>query len=265
MYKKGGWRQKGKGGWRAGGMHDDERGGPARARRRLPAVIFSMAVSSVTLRVSDIEKSVAFYVGTLRMQVVAEVVLPAAAAAEPSTRVCRVGWAGGVVVELVQELPAPDLQQEAPPGLSCAPDTKRDAWVWLGLGNFPDVAGTIAGLQQAGVASATLQGQFLDIGFVGHFSDPDGYMLEALQTTMEASFRPSPCTAPHNPLRAVAPMVAQLKLNVTDPQVSCIPIHSRTASSSLPVLSYLRQLLISAICIRFPRLMFLLGSGFFTA
>eukprot|EP00403_Amphidinium_massartii_P007863 CAMPEP_0178371624 /NCGR_PEP_ID=MMETSP0689_2-20121128/924_1 /TAXON_ID=160604 /ORGANISM="Amphidinium massartii, Strain CS-259" /LENGTH=313 /DNA_ID=CAMNT_0019991503 /DNA_START=29 /DNA_END=966 /DNA_ORIENTATION=- len=160
-----------------------------------------------TLRASNVEQSVQFYTKALGMQLL-----------HHSPQCALVGWPDrGALVEL---LAAP--QHAAKQGW-CSPDTRRDAFVWLGLANLPDVQASIDGLNKypGCKTNARLQGQLVgdtgDIGFVGHFSDPDGYCLEALQDCMECDFV-APAKPPENTLRAEVPVLGQLKINSKQPE-----------------------------------------------
>jgi len=183
--------------------------------------------AAVTLRVTDLERSLAFYTQVLGMQMVGDSAAGCTVGSKPDgRRACLVCWqqdGGGAAVELLQVGAGGEGRTENDKygGSSCKPDTRRDAWVWLGLGGIPDVDSAVAGLVAAGAQDARVQGQFLDIGYVGHLPDPDGYMLEVLQTVMEKSFRPElvPVPAP-TALRAVAPAITQFKMNITDPKRS---------------------------------------------
>ncbi|KAK3256899.1 hypothetical protein CYMTET_33992 [Cymbomonas tetramitiformis] len=62
-----------------------------------------------------------------------------------------------------------------------------------------------------------LTGDTGDIGFVGHFSGPDGYALEALQSTLNCN-NPAPSSIPSSPLCAERPVLGQLKVNTKDPE-----------------------------------------------
>lgn len=187
--------------------------------------------AAVTLRVADLNRARAFYCGTLGMKAGPEVEV-----AESHRRACLIYWEHdeGICVGAVELLEVAAGVQEAGAQKRCEegervsgdargwcnPDTRRDAWVWLGLGCIPDVDAAVAGLQDAGV-NARLQGQFLDIGYVAHFVDPDGYKLEVLQQTMQRNFRRQDLPpAPPTPLRAPAPAITQFKFNISNVEAS---------------------------------------------
>eukprot|EP00971_Amphidinium_carterae_P129727 2569676-Amphidinium_carterae.1 len=176
------------------------------------ASVASTSLACATLRVSNLERSIKFYTSALSMRLVSQ-----------AQRCALVGWPErGALVELVI---APDdgVDPDKAKAGWCSPNTRRDAFVWLGLANMEDVAASIASLATYSESDtgARLQGQLVgdtgDIGFVGHFSDPDGYCLEALQDSMQSSFIKPTAPAP-NILCAELPVLGQLKVNSKQPE-----------------------------------------------
>jgi catechol 2,3-dioxygenase-like lactoylglutathione lyase family enzyme len=165
-------------------------------------------VQRVTLCVADIQRSLLFYSAVLGMNLVRR------ADGHTFSTAC-VSWpedcGGGCQLE---------LRQYHARGAVAAlhPDTKKDAFVWLGLTNIPDVNATVKSLESAGVRGVNLQGQFEDIGYVAHFLDPDGFKLELLQTVMEWTFKQQACKCelPETPLRASDPCLGHVKFNVRE-------------------------------------------------
>ena len=129
---------------------------------------------------------------------------------EPSSAV--VGWSGrGTLVVLVE--------QAGSTGGWAKADTRRDAYVWLGLANLPSAEASLDKVARAAPSSgATLQGELTGdtgaIATVGHFADPDGYTLEALQATLAAGGDREAAARLESPLCAARPVFAQLKVNV---------------------------------------------------
>jgi catechol 2,3-dioxygenase-like lactoylglutathione lyase family enzyme len=159
-----------------------------------------------------LETSVKFYTEVVGMELVLR---------EPGSAV--VGWSGrGTLVALVE--------QTGGAGGWAKSDTRRDAYVWLGLANLPSVEASLDKVARTAPGSgAKLQGELAGdtgvIATVGHFEDPDGYKLEALQATLTAAGGDRAAAARlERPLCAARPVFGQLKVNV---KVSLLPLVSK--------------------------------------
>ena len=118
-----------------------------------------MKLGSLLLRVSDLQASELFYTKALGMTTLAR-----------SDNSILVGWPdrGGSPVMLVR-------YEAGSQGGWCTPDTRRDAYVWLGTSNLRSVRGALDGLQGSAASDISCQGQLRgdtgDIAFVGHFKE----------------------------------------------------------------------------------------------
>ncbi|MEO1161218.1 MAG: VOC family protein, partial [Pseudomonadota bacterium] len=90
-------------------------------------------------------------------------------------------------------------------------DASDEYWK-IGI-TLPDVDMAFEQLSRAGVA-VTQPRQFLDIGYMCHLTDPDGFQIELLQHTFEGEPRPSP-GHPDQPLGGGA-QIGQITLRVAN-------------------------------------------------
>ena len=114
----------------------------------------------------------------------------------------RVGYGGeGACLEL-RPLPVPQPYQH---------DALDEYWK-IGI-TLPNVDRAFEQLSRAGIAVSRPR-QFLDIGYMCHFRDPDGHHIELLQHT----FAGRPRTSPGNPDLALGggAQIGQITLRVTD-------------------------------------------------
>mmetsp|Transcript_93720 Transcript_93720/g.264554 ORF Transcript_93720/g.264554 Transcript_93720/m.264554 type:complete len:291 (-) Transcript_93720:250-1122(-) len=83
----------------------------------------------------------------------------------------------------------------------------------IGVG-LADVNAAVENLQAKGV-NVRFGAQFLDVGFLTHLRDPEGFCVELLQDTFEANFVPTEVKPPL-PLASERPKVGQVTLRVAD-------------------------------------------------
>ncbi|MDH3692572.1 MAG: VOC family protein [Gammaproteobacteria bacterium] len=94
--------------------------------------------------------------------------------------------------------------------------SKKDGYWKVGV-TVADVDLARRRLERAGV-DVTEPFQFLDIGYLCHLSDPDGYIIELLQHDFEHNYRPSRSDPRHK--LGSKPALGQITLRVKDPAVS---------------------------------------------
>jgi len=131
----------------------------------------ALRLAGVALNVASPEKLAAFYTKHLGM------------AAERSGDFVRLGYGG------------PGASLELRPSPSAKPyvhDASDEYWK-IGI-TLPNVDMAFEQLNRAGVA-LTRPRQFLDIGYMCHLTDPEGFQIELLQHTFEGQ----PRTVPGNP------------------------------------------------------------------
>ena len=131
-----------------------------------------MRISALHLRVADPKGLVAFYRDALGMSAQAE------------GDAYRVGYPGQDADLLL-----------APGGGGYNHDRGQRYWK-IGI-TLPDVDLAAAHLRQLGIPVST-PGQFLDIGYMCHFSDPEGFSIELLQHDFEGN-RPAGAAQPDAP------------------------------------------------------------------
>jgi len=146
-----------------------------------------MRLSALHLRVADPDRLAGFYGDALGMSV----------QAQGSTR--RVGYAG----------PDADLVLE-PGGGGYTHDTGQRYWK-IGI-TVPDVDLAAAFLRQMGV-QVTDPKQFLDIGYMCHFKDPEGFVIELLQHDFKGN-RPENAADPRDPFARAC--IGQITLRTGD-------------------------------------------------
>jgi catechol 2,3-dioxygenase-like lactoylglutathione lyase family enzyme len=148
------------------------------------------SLAGVALNVASPEKLAAFYTRHLGMAV------------DRSGEFLRAGYGGtGASLEL-RPLPSPKPY---------AHDALDEYWK-IGI-TLPDVDMAFEHLSRAGVA-VTQPRQFLDIGYMCHLTDPDGFQIELLQHTFEGQPRTS-AGNPDLPLGGGA-HIGQITLRVAD-------------------------------------------------
>ena len=148
------------------------------------------SLAGVALNVVSPEKLVDFYGRHLGMAV------------DRSGEFLRAGYGGaGASLEL-RPLPSPQPYVH---------DALDEYWK-IGI-TLPDVDMAFEQLSRAGIPVSQPR-QFLDIGYMCHFADPDGHQIELLQHT----FAGQPRTAPGNPDLALGggAQIGQITLRVTD-------------------------------------------------
>lgn len=147
-------------------------------------------LSGVALNVAAPEKLAEFYTHHLGMAV------------DRSGDFLRVGYGGsGASLELRSSSSSGPYSHDA-----------SDEYWKIGI-TLPDVDMAFDQLSRAGVA-VTQPRQFLDIGYMCHFSDPDGFQIELLQHTFEGQVR----TLPGNSdlLLGGGAQIGQITLRVVD-------------------------------------------------
>lgn len=147
-------------------------------------------LAGVALNVASPEKLAAFYTHHLGMAV------------DRSGDFLRVGYGGpGASLEL-RPLPSP---------MPYVHDASDEYWK-IGI-TLRDVDMAFEQLSRAGVA-VTQPRQFLDIGYLCHLTDPDGFQIELLQHTFEGQ----PRTVPGNPDLPMGggAQIGQITLRVAD-------------------------------------------------
>ncbi|KAL3909237.1 MAG: hypothetical protein SGPRY_009499 [Prymnesium sp.] len=166
------------------------------------------ALACLSLRVCSLSESASFYEQALGMQVLRR-----------SSSSLLLGWPHAAAAASIALYEAPSGTE----GGWCEPDTRRDAFVWIGLSNLPNVPRTLERLAEHPSTSPKMQGELTGdtgaVGVVGHFRDPNGYALEALQSTLSLKESAATPTAAHvGLLCAERPAFGQLKVNTKDPQ-----------------------------------------------
>ena len=94
--------------------------------------------------------------------------------------------------------------------------SKQDIYWKIGI-TLRDVDVARARLQAGGV-EVSEPSQFLDIGYLCHLADPDGYIIELLQHTFGQRDQPLPPQPEHQ--RDSSPTLGQVTLRIKDPDVS---------------------------------------------
>lgn len=169
------------GGWLAAREGADMSAGEPRTTSRLAGVV---------LNVASPEELAAFYTTHLGMAV------------DRSGAFLQMGYGGpGASLEL-RPLPSPEPYVH---------DASDEYWK-IGI-TLRDVDMAFEQLSRAGVA-VTQPRQFLDIGYMCHLTDPDGFQIELLQHTFEGQPRTLPGN-PDLPLGGGA-QIGQITLRVTD-------------------------------------------------
>ncbi len=131
----------------------------------------ALRLAGVALNVASPEKLAAFYTKHLGM------------AAERSGDFVRLGYGG----------PAASLELRPSPSAKPYVHDASDEYWKIGI-TLPNVDMAFEQLNRAGVA-VTRPRQFLDIGYMCHLTDPEGFQIELLQHTFEGQ----PRTVPGNP------------------------------------------------------------------
>lgn len=104
---------------------------------------------------------------------------------------------------------------ETDPNAVYIPSAKDGYWK-IGI-TLSDVDRARHRLQSSGV-SVSDPHQFLDIGYLCHLADPDGYCIELLQHDFAQNYRPSPPR--HECKLGSAPTLGQITLRIKDPAAS---------------------------------------------
>lgn len=131
----------------------------------------ALRLAGVALNVAAPEKLAAFYTRHLGMAV------------DRSGKFLRLGYGGPAASLELRPLPSPKPYVH---------DASDEYWK-IGI-TLPNVDMAFEQLNRAGVA-VTQPRQFLDIGYMCHLTDPDGFQIELLQHTFEGQ----PRTVPGNP------------------------------------------------------------------
>lgn len=131
----------------------------------------ALRLAGVALNVASPDKLAAFYTKHLGM------------AADRSGEFLRLGYGGPAASLELRPLPSPKPYVH---------DASDEYWK-IGI-TLPNVDMAFEHLSRAGVA-VTQPRQFLDIGYMCHLTDPDGFQIELLQHT----FAGQPRTLPGNP------------------------------------------------------------------
>ncbi|NNJ77304.1 MAG: VOC family protein [Anderseniella sp.] len=147
-------------------------------------------LAGVALNVAVPEKLAEFYTHHLGMTV------------DRSADLLRVGYGGPTACLELRRSPSPDPYVH---------DASDEYWK-IGI-TLPDVDMAFEQLSRAGVA-VTQPRQFLDIGYMCHLTDPQGFQIELLQHTFEGQPRTSPGN-PDLPLGGGA-RIGQITLRVVD-------------------------------------------------
>ena len=147
-------------------------------------------LAGVALNVASPEQLATFYTRHLGMAV------------DRSGEFLRLGYGG----------PGASLELRPAPSANAYVHDALDEYWKIGI-TLPDVDMAFEHLSRAGV-SVTQPRQFLDIGYMCHLTDPDGFQIELLQHTFEGEARTSPGN-PDLPLGGGA-QIGQITLRVAD-------------------------------------------------
>lgn len=174
------------------------------------------ALSHHTLRIGDLQASLAFYCGRLGMRLVAEQTFG-------STKRAFLAFdentPGGLEALAGQGITVLELRQCDPE--ACGPKGRldpggEDGYWKIGI-TLADVDLARASLVAQGI-EVSVPRQFRDIGYLCHLSDPDGFQIELLQHRFAGSHAPVPRQAGY-PLGGPATF-GQVTLRVRDPEAS---------------------------------------------
>jgi len=149
----------------------------------------ALRLAGVALNVAAPEKLAAFYTRHLGMAV------------DRSGKFLRLGYGGPAASLELRPLPSPKPYVH---------DSSDEYWK-IGI-TLPNVDMAFEQLNRAGVA-VTQPRQFLDIGYMCHLTDPDGFQIELLQHTFAGQPRTSPGN-PDLPLGGGA-QIGQITLRIT--------------------------------------------------